>query len=301
MRKTQPTWLPIVGNCKIVGGVLKYTPTLIAEGENEGTPSVTLMKSDLMFENGTVTVRARIGDPEAKVQIGFSHGHAVEVFAGLNIGSSAYGIATLSNSKWENFQTAAYGTPPPIGRDILIKVAVAGSQVTMWVDGVEIVKGVFPVRRAQLSILLRGNKPVEAELLSHEASKNVAFVVMQFTEEFNSLYQEVITPVCIAHGFTPVRADDIYNNGLIVEDIARSIRESALVIADITPDNPNVFYEVGYAHGIAKPTILLAERKRASLPFDVSGFRTIFYENSIGGKAMVEERLRKHIENLLER
>lgn len=301
MRNTQVTWIPIVGNCKVVKGVLKYTPVLIAEGKNKGTPSATLMKSDQTFESGTVTVRARIGDPEGKVQIGFSHGHTVEVFAGLNIGSAAYGIATFSNNQWENFRTAAYGTPPPVGRDILIKVTVAGSQVTMWIDGVEVVRGTFPIRRAQLCILLRGDKPVEAELLSFETAKNVAFVVMQFTEEFNSLYKEVITPVCVSHGFTPVRADDIYNNGLIVEDIARSIRESALVIADITPDNPNVYYEVGYAHGIAKPTILLAERKRESLPFDVSGFRTIFYENSIGGKAMVEERLRRHIANLLGR
>ena len=301
MRKLQPTWLPIVGNCKIVKGVLKYTPALIAEGENKGSPTFTLMKSNQMFESGTVTVRARIGDPEGKVQIGFSNGHAVEVFAGLNIGSAAYGVATLSSNRWENFQTAAYGTPPPVGRDILIKVTVAGSQVMMWIDDVEVVRGTFPIRRAQLTILFMGQKPVEAELLSLETTKNVAFIVMQFTDEFNSLYKEVITPVCSAYGFTPVRADDIYNNGLIVEDIARSIRESALVIADITPDNPNVYYEVGYAHGLGKPTILLAERRREALPFDVSGFRTIFYENTIGGKALVEERLRKHIANLQDR
>lgn len=301
MRKSQATWLPIVGNCQVVRGVIKYTPVLITEGENKGSPTVALMKSDQMFESGTITVRARINDPDGKVQIGLSNGHAVEIFAGLNIGSAAYGIATYSNNQWENFRTAAYGVAPPVGRDILIKVAVAGSQITMWVDGVEVVRGTYPVRRAQLTILLRGEKSAEAELLSVESAQNVAFVVMQFTNEFNSLYQDVITPVCRSFGFTPVRADDIYNNGLIVEDIARSIRESALVIADITPDNPNVYYEVGYAHGLAKPTILLAERRRESLPFDVSGFRTIFYDNTIGGKAMVEERLRKHIANVQER
>jgi hypothetical protein len=301
MPKQPVTWIPIFGDCKVSGGVLKYVPATIADGENKGQPNAALVKSDQMFESGTVILRARIGDPEGKVQIGFSHGHSVEVFAGLNIGSAAYGIATLSNNQWENFRTAAYGTAPPAKRDVQIKVTVTGSQITMWIDGVEVVRGTYPVRRAQLVVLLRGSKPIEAELVSVQPSKSIAFVVMQFTPEFNSLYTDVIMPGCIAHGFVPVRADDIYNNGLIVEDIARSIRESALVIADITPDNPNVYYEVGYAHGIAKPTILLADRKREALPFDVSGFRTIFYENSIGGKASVEERLNKHIASLLER
>lgn len=95
-----------------------------------------------------------------------------------------------------------------------------------------------------------------------------------------------------------IRADEFYSSGLIIEDITRSIQEASLVIAEITPDNPNVFYEVGYAHGTAKPTVLLCDKKREKLPFDIAGFRTIFYDNSIGGKSMVEDQLRKHLEGL---
>ena len=77
-----------------------------------------------------------------------------------------------------------------------------------------------------------------------------------------------------------IRADDIYKSGLIINDIARSIEEASVIIADITTDNPNVFYEVGYAHGIKKETILLSDRTRETLPFDVAGFRTLFYDNT---------------------
>jgi nucleoside 2-deoxyribosyltransferase len=60
-----------------------------------------------------------------------------------------------------------------------------------------------------------------------------------------------------------------------------------------------VFYEVGYAHGIGKPTILLSDRKRdEKLPFDIAGFRTLFYDNTISGKGVVEERLKKHLDGL---
>jgi len=127
----------------------------------------------------------------------------------------------------------------------------------------------------------------------------MCFVVMQFTDEFNSLYQEVIKPTCEEFGYNVVRADDIYTTGSIIEDITRLLRECTIVIADVTPNNPNVFYEVGFAHGLGKPTILLSDRKRDRLPFDVSGFRTLFYDNTIGGKTAIEERLRKHLQAIL--
>ena len=70
------------------------------------------------------------------------------------------------------------------------------------------------------------------------------------------------------------------------------------MIAEITPANQNVFYELGYAHALKKPTILLAERGK-ELPFDISGYRCLFYENSIGGKKAVEDGLREHLEAIL--
>jgi len=121
---------------------------------------------------------------------------------------------------------------------------------------------------------------------------------MQFTPEYNSLYEEVIRPACERNGYKVVRADDFYHCGMIIDDVTKSIRESALIVVDVTPDNANVFYELGLAHGIGKDTILLCDRKREKLPFDISGFRTIFYENSIAGKRQVDERLEKHLINL---
>jgi hypothetical protein len=61
---------------------------------------------------------------------------------------------------------------------------------------------------------------------------------------------------------------------------------------------PKLFYELGYAHALDKPTILLAQRD-AELPFDIRSYRVIFYENSIGGKALVEESLPRHLSSIL--
>ena len=69
-------------------------------------------------------------------------------------------------------------------------------------------------------------------------------------------------------------------------------------MAEITPPNQNVFYELSYAHALAKPTILLAERGK-QLPFDISGYRVLFYDNTIGGKTQVEDGLKKHLTAIL--
>ena len=121
---------------------------------------------------------------------------------------------------------------------------------------------------------------------------------MQFTEQFNELYDEVIRPVCEGLEVNAYRASDIYRPGAILQDILQGLDESYVVIADVTPANPNVFYELGYSHAFKKPVILLAERG-TNLPFDISGYRVIFYDNTIGGKSAVESDLRRHLTSIL--
>ena len=57
-----------------------------------------------------------------------------------------------------------------------------------------------------------------------------------------------------------LRADEVSGPGLVIGDIVRELSTSQLVIADITPINANVYFEVGYALALGKPTILLAQK-----------------------------------------
>jgi hypothetical protein len=122
---------------------------------------------------------------------------------------------------------------------------------------------------------------------------------MQFTTEYNDVYRDVVQEVCKDYQVSVTRADEVNGpTGLIIADIVREVSNAQLVIADITPTNPNVYFEVGYALALSKPTILLA-RKGTPLPFDVAGFRVLFYEDSIGGKKKLEDGLRKHLDAIL--
>lgn len=126
---------------------------------------------------------------------------------------------------------------------------------------------------------------------------------MSFRSDLQDLYDEVIAPECLRAGLEPIRADELQYPGVILQDIVRGLQESTVVIAEISADedkafNANVFYELGYAHATEKPTILLA-RRGTDLPFDVSGYRVILYDDSIGGKPAVERELRAHLHSIL--
>jgi nucleoside 2-deoxyribosyltransferase len=117
---------------------------------------------------------------------------------------------------------------------------------------------------------------------------------MEYREPFDTFYQKVIKPQAESD-FEVVRIDEKTGPGVIFQDMQREIAQADVVIAEITHSNPNVFYELGYAHALGKPTILLAQRG-VDLPFDIRSFRVVFYDDSIGGKSRVEEDLSKHLE-----
>ncbi len=175
-----------------------------------------------------------------------------------------------------------------------------GQRLTLNVDGIKVLDHILaaPLSREQLGLYAHGGAPIRFSAVEVSTQAYSAFVVMQFTEQFNELYDEVIRPVCEGLEVNAYRASDIYRPGAILQDILQGLDESYVVIADVTPANPNVFYELGYSHALKKPVILLAERG-TNLPFDISGYRVIFYDNTIGGKSAVESDLRRHLSNIL--
>ena len=73
-----------------------------------------------------------------------------------------------------------------------------------------------------------------------------------------------------------------------------AIAHSDLLIADITYDRPNVYYELGFAHGLGRPVVLLA-RNGTELHFDIKDYNTIFYKNFKELHSKLSSRLDKLI------
>lgn len=123
------------------------------------------------------------------------------------------------------------------------------------------------------------------------------FVLCPFSEPFNTIYSDHIRPSIESVEMVSIRADDIFGVQPIIEDIWEQINTSFVIIADITGRNPNVLYEVGLAHTIGKPTILITQNIE-DIPFDLRHHRFIKYEYTPRGCKELEMALIKTIESI---
>lgn len=102
---------------------------------------------------------------------------------------------------------------------------------------------------------------------------------MPFKEpEMDSLHEEIVE-IAGAYSVELTRADDIFDPGIIIDQILESIDGAHVLIAVCTGKNANVFFELGYSWRRHRP-ILLAESKE-DLPFDVQSYRTIMYGDQV--------------------
>lgn len=106
-------------------------------------------------------------------------------------------------------------------------------------------------------------------------SKDV-FVLMPFDTQFQTLYYNVIKPVVESLGYSISKADENLSIGPVIEQIQQSIRDALLIVADVSGKNANVFYELGYAHGL-KQNVLIMTTNGDDVPFDISHIRHFQY------------------------
>jgi tetratricopeptide (TPR) repeat protein len=114
------------------------------------------------------------------------------------------------------------------------------------------------------------------------SSTRRAFVIMPFGEkkakdgtviDFNAVYRELLAPAIAAAGLAPHRADADRRGGSIHVDMFQDLLLAEFVVADLTLDNPNVWYEIGVRHALRSGGTVLTYALRDRLPFDIAGQR----------------------------
>lgn len=123
------------------------------------------------------------------------------------------------------------------------------------------------------------------------------FMIMPFREQFDVVYQNIIKPTAAKLNLTIKRGDDFSSiTGNIINEVWAAINACRLVIVETTEINANVYYELGIAHTLGKPAILLTQLKEVEeFPFDIRHLRFIVYENTIAGGEKLEADLKKAI------
>lgn len=103
------------------------------------------------------------------------------------------------------------------------------------------------------------------------------FVMMPFGHWPDIYYKEIYAPAINDAGFEPIRGDELFSTGSVVEQIWEQIEKSKVLLADLTDKNANVFYELGLAHAARKPVVFTAG-SIDDVPFDLRHLRVITYD-----------------------
>jgi hypothetical protein len=132
-----------------------------------------------------------------------------------------------------------------------------------------------------------------------EAIRDTCFIITPFGGWFDEYYEDIFRPAIEAAGLNATRADDLYRPGTIVNDIWKFAQDAKVILADLTHKNPNVFYELGLAHALAKPAILITE-SIDDVPFDLRSLRVLQYDkNRSDWGEQLKEDISKAIDEVL--
>jgi hypothetical protein len=100
-------------------------------------------------------------------------------------------------------------------------------------------------------------------------------VMSPFSPEFDSVFA-VISKEAKRQGFRCLRAKDIWDHSVVIQDVFSLIFRAHIVVCDFTGKNPNVFYEAGIAHTLGKHVIPITQSKH-DIPFDLQHHRYLHY------------------------
>lgn len=122
--------------------------------------------------------------------------------------------------------------------------------------------------------------------------EDLVAVMMPFAG-FDSVYHSIKT-ACASTGFRCLRADDIWDDSSIIQDIFSLIYRAKIVIVDFSGKNPNVMYETGIAHTLGKTVVPLAQIVQ-DIPSDMVHHRALIYLRNGEGLAKLEADLQKKL------
>ncbi len=160
------------------------------------------------------------------------------------------------------------------------------------------VKDVDLYRFLLRNIRPRRQRPTVFQISEHESIEpTLASAMMPFDAAFNSIYDS-IREAADNIGLRCRRADDIWENVAIIQDVVSLIDRSRIIICDCTGRNPNVFYETGIAHALGRDVILITQSEH-DIPFDLRHLRYVRYLNNAEGRAALTQALQSRIQTLL--
>ena len=139
----------------------------------------------------------------------------------------------------------------------------------------------------------------ERQLIRRNIITNNVFILMPMADkyEFNEVNKK-IKEICKKYKLNAIRVDDYQTSGNVTIEILNSIIEAEFVIADLSNERPNVYYELGFAHGIGfdSASLILIAKEGTELHFDIRNLRVILYKDPKDLQTKLNKRLKALME-----
>lgn len=191
---------------------------------------------------------------------------------------------------------------PPISNTLLFSTAADDLHINTKARIPESSRNHWSIKDIDLfKILLKHgigqrSKPKVFDLTDEPVNDNLVAVMMPFDAAFHPVYEALKTAIGEVNMICQ-RADDIWVNDHVVQDVALLLCKAAVVVCDLSGRNANVFYEMGIAHTLGREVILIAQSE-ADIPFDVAAIRHIRYLQNGEGLAKLSTDLKRRLETL---
>jgi hypothetical protein len=188
--------------------------------------------------------------------------------------------------------------PIPSGR-------IEAAAVELGIGGFGFTRTRWTVKAADLyQVLIAKNiigipKPTAFSLPSVAAELNRVAVMMPFSAEFAPVWA-TLKATADAGGWICRRADDIWDDSVLVNDVVALIARSKVVVCDLTGRNANVFYEAGIAHTLGRDVVLITQ-SADDVPFDLRHHRYVKYLANAEGLVDLKETLIGRLRTLMAR
>ena len=201
-----------------------------------------------------------------------------------NIGDCEHVVIVISkeyvNSEWLQKELLAFFLLEKMGQLQILPIRIDDCEIPLALRN----RVVHDFRKAPF-------KTAFANLRSSIAKSRQVFIIMKFGDKsLDSAYWGAIRPVIEKFGYTPLRINDIEDSGHITDQILEQIKRSEIVLADLTGERPNCYYEAGYAQASGKEMIFTV-RKDFPLHFDLAGYRFINWETEEDLRQALTKRL----------
>lgn len=178
----------------------------------------------------------------------------------------------------------------------LVKVLTAANILKTKSGGPGVVGKLLRPGTSSTATNQSGRSPV-FRLPSGEIESDLVSVMMPFSREFDRTF-ETIKSACRRHALRCERADDIWDEPEVMQDVFSMIYRSSVVVCDFSGRNPNVCYEAGIAHTLGKNVIPIAQTKD-DVPFDLAHLRFIKYLPNNEGHQTLRRSLEKKLAAVL--